>query len=102
MNEDYSEWNGRYLGRYEVGQWRATISNMTENSMNLTFVQSESDCFIEDMILYKQEDGSYYGVGETLYGKANIEISLESPGCICLSATGFVNQMGMEYLYKEK
>lgn len=110
MNEFYSLLNGRYSGggvkdpnsSIVIGQWHATISNATENSMNLAFVQSESDCFIEDMILYKQEDGSYYGTGETLSGKAHITINIKSAECISVSASGFVNQMGMEYLYKEE
>ena len=110
MSEYYSTLNGRYSGggvkdpnsSIVIGQWHATISNATESSMNLAFVQSESDCFIEDMILYKQEDGSYYGTGETLSGKAYITINIKSAECISLSATGFVNQMGMEHLYKDK
>ena len=47
---------------YKIGQWSAYISNVTSNSINLSFGQSESDYYIDDMILYKQENGSRFEI----------------------------------------
>ena len=86
---------------YKIGQWNAHISNATSNSINLSFGQGESDYYIDDMLLYKQENGSYYGVGYSTWGESYITIWIESSDCISLTVSGNADQTGTEYLYKE-
>ncbi len=108
-NEDYFEWNGEYSGggvkdgQYVIGQWHATISNTTEKAINLSLSISESDFYIEDATLYKQEDGSYYGRGVTIWGdEQNIKVQMESSNCIFVTVitidTGYKDTA---HLYKE-
>lgn len=85
----------------KIGQWNAYISKVTSNSINLSFGQSESDYYIDDMILYKQENGSYYGVGYSTWGRSDITIWVKSSNCISLTVSGNADQTGTEYLYRE-
>ena len=85
----------------KIGQWNAYISKVTSNSINLSFGQSESDYYIDDMILYKQENGSYYGVGYSTWGRSNITIWVKSSNCISLTVSENADQTGTEYLYRE-
>lgn len=104
----YAAYNGNYSGggmlapgcEYPIGQWGALISNAGPYSINLKFGQSESDYYIKDMILYRQENGSYYGVGNSSWGTSCITVWLESPQRILLTVSGKASQLGTEYLYK--
>ncbi|MDD6484506.1 MAG: hypothetical protein PUF72_08020 [Clostridiales bacterium] len=104
----YTMCNGSYSGGgtqipgsiYFIGQWHAIITNATANSMNLAFGQSESDYHIDNMILYRQENGSYYGIGYSTWGTSYITIYLETPQCISLTVSGDADQIGTKYLYK--
>ncbi len=115
-NEDYSVYNGHYSGGgvYAgedvrtgetdlVAVWNATISNATESSMNLSFEISESMCYVKDMLLNKQEDGSYYGVGDEWWGgQTAISIKLETPTSITVTvAEGNTNNKKTECLCKK-
>ena len=107
-NIKYSDFNGSYSGggvqvsgeKYKIGEWRATITNVSEESLNLSFSQSESDYYIDNMILKKQANGDYYGVGNSTWGTSYITIWLETPQKISLTVLGNADQTGTEYLYK--
>ena len=86
---------------YKIGQWNAYINNVTSDSINLSFGQGESDYYIDDMILYRQNNGSYYGVGYSSWGASYITIWLESPERISITVAGKADQTGTEYLYRE-
>lgn len=106
---DYSVFDGEYAGggvplpetEYFIGEWRATLSNVTKDSMQLFFGQSESDYYV-DMTLYRQQDGSYYGSGYSSWeGYSYITIWLDSPERISLTVSGSADTTGTEWLYKK-
>lgn len=105
---DYSVFNGNYIGggvyipgeRYAIGRWSAVLDNVTENSLNLNFGQSESDYSVS-MVLYRQENGSYYGKGYSTWDAMSyITIWLESPQTISLTVSGSADSVGTEKLYR--
>ena len=115
-DEDYSVYNGHYSGGgvYAgedvrtgapdlVAVWNATISNASESSMNLSFEISESMCCVNDVVLNKQEDGSYFGVGEEWWGgQTAISLRLETPTSITVTVDeGNTNNPKTECLYKK-
>ena len=106
---DYTVFNGYYKGggtpipnsEYSIGEWRAMLSNVTKDSINLSFVQSESDYGVE-LTLHRQPDGSYYGSGYSSWnGYSHITIWLDSPERISLTVSGVADSTGTEWLYKK-
>lgn len=105
----YKKYNGTYCGGgvqipgsiYSIGQWSAQITNASAEYLNLAFGQSESDYYIDDMVLYRQDNGSYYGDGDSTWGISYITIWLETPERISLTVSGNASETGTEYLYKE-
>ena len=109
QNADFSVFNGRYKGggtpipnsEYSIGEWSATLSDVTKDSMNLSFGISESDYGV-DMVLHRQSDGSYYGSGSSSWGGYSyITILLDSPERISLTVSGVADSTGTEWLYKK-
>ncbi len=108
-NADYSIFNGSYAGGgvtvpgegYTIGEWYAELSDVTKDSMKLSFGQSESDYYV-DMTLHRQPDGSYYGSGYSSWdGYSYITIWLESAERISLTVSGTADKKGTEWLYRK-
>lgn len=105
---DYSVFNGYYTGggvaipdtEYTIGEWRADLSNVTKDSISLSFLQSESD-FVIGLDLYRQSDGSYYGEGYSEWGYSRITVWLDSPERISLTVMGAASTPGTEWLYRK-
>ena len=105
----YSAFNGIYVGGgisvpgsiYSIGQWSAVLSNVTEDSMHLSFGQSESDYGVI-MTLYRQPNGSYCGYGQPdgWEGYSYITIWIESNNRISLTVSGTADSIGTEILYR--
>ena len=105
--EDFYVYNGLYEGggvfipreNAYIGLWTAVLDNVTSESMKVMFSVNESDYYVS-MILYKQKDGSYYGVGNSSWGKSYITVWLISPQNISLTVSGAADTKGTEILRK--
>lgn len=108
LYNQYNVYNGYYRGggvqvpgnTYKIGEWHASISNTTANSLTLTFSQSESDYYIDNIVLYRCKNGSYYGAGKSSWGTSYITVWLETPQRIHLTVSGPSDTRGSNYLYK--
>lgn len=108
LYNQYNVYNGEYCGggfqvpgeTYKIGRWYVTINDTTVSTMRLSLGQSESDFQVDDVILYRCNDGSYYGVGKSSWGTSYITAWLETPQRIYVSVSGAADQVGGEYLYK--
>ncbi|MCH5212644.1 MAG: hypothetical protein J1G06_06495 [Oscillospiraceae bacterium] len=105
---DFSAFNGSFEGggvpyeEYYIGRWGATISNASSDSILFSFGQSESDYYVENVMLYRQSDGSYQGRGLSTWGESYFTVLLESPDYITVTVEGNAESTGTEKLYRSE